>query len=312
MLDAIVSFWPVAQTRKRRASYIWAVEETDMKNRIDFKVENHVAHIHMVRSDKMNALDGDMMLALIEAGERLQDDKDIRVAVLSGEGKAFCAGLDMSNFAQMAAPSGDGKSDVTREKLAVRTHGLANRPQKVAYTWREAPVPVIAAAQGFALGGGFQLFMGSDIRYAAPGTKFSIMEIKWGLVPDMGTTHVMTRVAGEDVVKELAMTGRIFLAEEAREAGFLTRICDDPIASAMDTANQIAARNPHAIRGMKQLFNEPADRHVGDTLMLESVLQDDIIGYPNQIEAVMAELEKREAKFADVSDTAPAATKAAE
>ncbi len=278
-----------------------------MENRIDFKVENHIAHIHMVRGDKMNALDNDMMMALIEAGERLKTDKNIRVAVLSGEGKAFCAGLDMANFAQMASASSGGKSDVTRTKLAERTHGLANRPQQVAYAWREAPVPVIAAAQGFALGGGFQLFMGADMRYAAPETKFSIMEIKWGLVPDMGTTHVMTRVAGEDVVKELAMTGRIFLAEEARELGFLTRICDDPLASAMDTAGQIAARNPQAIRGIKRLFNEPADREIAATLMLESVLQDDIIGYPNQIEAVTAELEKRPAHFTDEDETAKAA-----
>ena len=160
-------------------------------------------------------------------------------------------------------------------------------------------MPVIAAAQGFALGGGFQLFMGADMRYAAPGTKFSIMESRWGLVPDMGTTHVMTRVAREDIVKELAMTARIFEADEAYEHGFLTRITDNPIEAAFETATAIAARNPEAIRGTKRLFNEPADRFVADTLMLESVLQDDIIGYPNQIEAVKAELEGRAPVYTD-------------
>ena len=277
-----------------------------MENRIDFKVENHIAHVHLVRGDKMNALDDAMMDALIEAGERLHTDKDIRVAVISGEGKALCAGLDMGNFAKMADSSGD-KASVASGRLAKRTHGLANRPQKTAVTWREAPVPVIGAAHGFALGGGFQLFMGADIRYAAPKTRFSIMEIKWGLVPDMGTTHAMTKVAGEDVVKELAMTGRIFEAEEARELGFLTRIADDPLAAAMDTAQQIAARNPDAIRGIKRLFNEPADVQLADTLMLESVLQDDIIGTANQIEAVTAELEKRPASFTDGADSKQAA-----
>jgi enoyl-CoA hydratase/carnithine racemase len=278
-----------------------------MENRIDLKIENHIAHAHMIRGDKMNALDADMMDALIECGERIKADKTIRAVVISGEGRAFCAGLDMGNFAKMAEGGNAGVSGGERQKLAVRTHGLANRPQKVAFTWREIEVPVIAAAQGFALGGGFQLFMGADMRYAAPGTKFSIMESRWGLVPDMGTTHVMAQVAREDIVKELAFTGRIFEADEAYEHGFLTRITDNPIEAALETATAIAARNPEAIRGTKRLFNEPADRHVADTLMLESVLQDEIIGYPNQIEAVKAELEGRAAVYTDPSDSKKAA-----
>jgi enoyl-CoA hydratase/carnithine racemase len=272
-----------------------------MENRIDYRVENHIAHVHLIRADKMNALDAEMMDALIEAGERVKADDSLRAVVLSGEGRAFCAGLDMGNFAAMAGGGDAGVSGKGKERqlLAARSHGLANRPQKVAFTWREVQVPVIAAAQGFALGGGFQVFMGADMRYAAPGTKFSIMEARWGLIPDMGTTHVMARLAREDIVKELAMTARIFEAEEAYEHGFLTRICDDPIAAAFETATAIASRNPHAIRATKRLFNEPADRFVAETLMLESVLQDDIIGSPNQVEAVKAELEGREAVFSD-------------
>lgn len=272
-----------------------------MENRIDYRVENHIAHVHLIRADKMNALDAEMMDALIEAGERVKADDSLRAVVLSGEGRAFCAGLDMGNFAAMAGGGDAGVSGKGKERqlLAARSHGLANRPQKVAFTWREVQVPVIAAAQGFALGGGFQVFMGADMRYAAPGTKFSIMEARWGLIPDMGTTHVMALLAREDIVKELAMTARIFEAEEAYEHGFLTRICDDPIAAAFETATAIASRNPHAIRATKRLFNEPADRFVAETLMLESVLQDDIIGSPNQVEAVKAELEGREAVFSD-------------
>lgn len=282
-----------------------------MENRIDYSVENHIARVHLIRADKMNALDADMMDALIEAGERIKADDSIRVVVMSAEGKAFCAGLDMGNFAKMAEGSGAGVTDGNaRQTLAERTHGLANRPQKVAFTWREIKVPVIAAAQGFALGGGFQVFMGADMRYAAPGTKFSIMESRWGLVPDMGTTHVMTRLVREDIVKELAMTARIFEADEAYEHGFLTRICDDPIAAAMQTARDIAARNPDAIRGTKQLFNQPADRFIAETLLLESVLQDEIIGTPNQVEAVKAELEGRTPEYQDVGTRA--ALKAAE
>jgi enoyl-CoA hydratase/carnithine racemase len=271
-----------------------------MENRVDINFENHVAHVQLVRGDKMNALDADMIDGIIEAGERLRRMDGLRAVVLSGQGKAFCAGLDMGNFAKMADGGDAGVTEgKERQLLAERTHGLANRPQKVAFTWRELEVPVVAAAQGFALGGGFQLFMGADIRYAAPGTKFSIMESRWGLVPDMGTTHAMTRVAREDIVKELAFTARIFEADEAYEHGFLTRICDAPIEAALETAHAIAGRNPDAIRGTKRLFNEPADRFVADTLMLESVLQDDIIGHPNQIEAVKAEIEGRTPHYDD-------------
>lgn len=268
-----------------------------MENRIDLSVENHIAHVKMIRSDKMNALDGDMIDGLIEAGERVKAMKELRAVVLSGEGRAFCAGLDMGNFAAMADNGNAGVTSGKKQSLADRTHGLANRPQKVAFTWREVEVPVIAAAQGFAVGGGFQLYMGADIRYAAPGTKFSIMESRWGLIPDMGTTHVMTQVAREDIVKELAYTARVFEADEAYEHGFVTRICDDPVAAALETATAIAGRNPDAIRGTKRLFNEPADRFIADTLMLESVIQDDIIGHPNQVEAVKAELEGRPAVY---------------
>ncbi len=267
-----------------------------MSDRVSYTVENHIAHICLTRGDKMNALDHSMMDAIIDAGERLKADKNVRVAVLSGEGRAFCAGLDMSNFAKMS----EGDSGVTSKKaqtLAERTHGLTNRPQHVSWVWRESPVPVIAAAHGVALGGGFQLFCGADMRYAAPQTRFSIMEIRWGLIPDMGTTHVMARLAREDKLKELAMTGRIFETDEAYETGFVTRICDDPLAAAMETATHIANKNPDAIRGMKRLFDEHADREAAKMLMLESVIQDDIIGSPNQVEAVRAELEKREAKF---------------
>ncbi len=278
-----------------------------MKERIDFTVDNHIAHIRLVRGDKMNALDGKMMNALIEASEMLKSDPSIRVAVMSGDGRAFCAGLDSANFAAMAGGDDADVSEKRGQKLTERTYGLANRVQQVAFAWRQAEVPVIAAAHGFALGGGFQIFMGADIRYAAPGTKFSIMEARWGLVPDMGTTHVMTRVAGEDIVKELALTARIFDADAAKEYGFITRLYDDPLAAAMVLAHEIAGRNPDAVRGTKRLFNEPADRFVADTLLLESAIQDTIIGTPNQREAVRAELEKRTPDFDDPKVTKQAA-----
>lgn len=267
-----------------------------MSDRVSYTVENKIAHIRLTRSDKMNALDNAMIDALIEAGERLKADHSVRCAILSGEGRAFCAGLDMANFSKMA----NGERSVTGKassRLAERTHGITNRPQHCAWVWREAKVPVIAAVHGVALGGGFQIMCGADIRYATADTRFSIMEIRWGLIPDMGTTHVMARLAREDKLKELALTGRIFEGQEAHDLGFVTRVCDDPLSAAQETADLIVQKNPDAILGVKELFNSQADRFAPEMLMQESVLQDEIIGRPNQIEAVMAELEKRPAKY---------------
>ena len=206
-----------------------------MKDRISITVEDGIADVRLVRGDKMNALDNKMFDAIEAAGKELAANPEVRVVVLSGEGRAFCAGLDMGNFAAMADNSegGDGEH-VASQKLAARTHGIANKPQHAAWMWRELKVPVIAALHGVALGGGFQLSLGADIRYAAPGTRMSVMEIKWGLVPDMAGTQIMRHLARDDVIRELTYTGRIFEAEEAQQLGFVTRVCDDPLAAAME------------------------------------------------------------------------------
>jgi enoyl-CoA hydratase/carnithine racemase len=270
-----------------------------MDDRIAITVKDHVADVRLVRSDKMNALDKKMFKAIEAAGKQLAADPEVRVVVLSGEGRAFCAGLDMGNFEDMASGTGDGsdQSDKSANQLETRTHGIANGPQHAAWVWRELPVPVIAAVHGVALGGGFQVALGADIRYAAPGTRMSVMEIKWGLVPDMAGTQLMRHLAREDVVRELTYTGRIFTAEQAHAYGLVTRVCEDPLAEAMETARYIATRNPEAIRAGKQLLNEAPYLQADQGLLLESKLQDSIIGTPNQIEAVMAELEQRPANF---------------
>lgn len=273
-----------------------------MEDRIDIAVNEGVAHVRLIRSDKMNALDSKMFQAIEEAGNELRANPEVRVVVLSGEGRAFCAGLDMGNFAAMASAGdkddgGEDKDSVTSKKLETRTHGIANGPQYAAWMWRELPVPVIAAVHGVALGGGFQVALGADIRYAAPGTRMSVMEIKWGLVPDMAGTQLMRHLAREDIIRELTYTGRIFEAEEALEYGFVTRICDDPLEAAMETARYIATRNPDAIRADKQLLNDAPYLQREEGLVLESVLQDQVIGTPNQIEAVTAEMEGRPAKY---------------
>jgi enoyl-CoA hydratase/carnithine racemase len=267
-----------------------------MKDRVSIDFKDGVADVRLIRADKMNALDNAMFEGILEAGDQLRSMKGLRCVVLSGEGKAFCAGLDMASFAAMKAQD-DGAS-VVRD-LPKRTHGIANRPQQCAWQWRTLPVPVIAAVHGGALGGGFQIALGADIRYATADTRFSVMEIKWGLVPDLAGTQLMRHLAREDIVRELTYTGRIFSGEEAQRYGFVTRIVADPRAAAFETAKEIAARSPDAIRAAKRLLNLAVATDAKTGLIAESVEQQKLIGSPNQVEAVMSNLQKRAANYKD-------------
>src|SRR5215469_5948054 len=206
------------------------IGERQMTDRVSIELKDGIADVRLTRADKMNALDRAMFEGIIEAGAKLSTMKGVRCVVLSGEGRAFCAGLDMQSFAAM----GEGDVPGARD-LAKRTHGIANDPQQCAWVWRTLPVPVIAAVHGVAFGGGFQIALGADIRYATADTRFSVMEIKWGLVPDLAGTQLMCHLAREDVVRELTYTGRIFNGEEAEKLGFVTRVVADPRAAAMDT-----------------------------------------------------------------------------
>ena len=209
----------------------------------------------------------------------------------------------MGNFGRMAAPpKGDRYESRETSGLGGRTHGIANRAQYVAWVWREIPVPVIAAVHGVAFGGGFQVALGADMRFVAPDTRMAVLEIKWGLVPDMAGTQLMRHLAREDVVRELTYTGRIFSGEEAFAMGFATRVCADPRAEALAVAREIAGRNPHAIRASKRLLNAAVAQTAAEGLIDESIEQLALIGSANQVEAVMANMEKRAPAFADVTD----------
>jgi len=269
-----------------------------MNDRVSITIEDGVADVRMIRVDKMNALDNAMFEALVGAGERLKTEKGVRAVVLSGEGRAFCAGLDMGNFGQMAEGP-RGRSTVSDAGLGARSHGVANRAQYACWVWREVPVPVIAAVHGVAFGGGFQVALGADMRYVAPDTRMAVMEIKWGLVPDMAGTQLMRHLAREDIVRELTYTGRIFSGEEAFQYGFATRVCADPRAEALATAREIAAKSPDAIRASKRILNDAVLVDPKTGLTQESVEQGRLIGSPNQVEAVMSNLQKRAAVYVD-------------
>jgi enoyl-CoA hydratase/carnithine racemase len=272
-----------------------------MNDRISLDIQDGVADVRLVRTDKINALDTAMFAALIETGERLKSEPGLRAVVLSGEGRAFCAGLDMGSFQQMASGERQGASGGTAGALLTeeRTPGGANRAQHACLVWREIPVPVIGAIHGVAFGGGFQLALGCDLRFVAPDARLSVMEIKWGLVPDMAGMVLMRGLVRDDVARELTWTGRIVSGEEAVAVGLATRVCADPRTEALALAREIAARNPHAIRAGKRLLNLMASGDQHAILRAESQEQAALIGSSNQVEAVMANLQKRAPAFAD-------------
>lgn len=266
-----------------------------MDDRISVLISDGVADVRLVRADKMNALDAAMFEALVNTSARLATEKGVRAVVLSGEGRAFCAGLDMGRFAAMGEKGGAaGLRD-----LATRTHGIANHSQQAVWGWRQLPVPVIAAIHGVAFGGGFQLALGADMRFLAPDARMSIMEIKWGLVPDMAGTPILASLVRDDILRELTYTGRIFSAQEALSYGLATQICDDPRATALAVAREIANKSPDAVRAAKRMLNN-LSVDPGPALLAESVEQMKLMGYPNQTEAVRANIEKRAPNFTDV------------
>jgi enoyl-CoA hydratase/carnithine racemase len=272
-----------------------------MNDRIEsIRHADGVVELHMARADKMNALDPAMFDALIDAGSRLRDDASVRAVVLAGRGKAFCAGLDMQSFERMQQQGGAivGESSIGKE-LVERTHGISNAAQYVAMVWREVPVPVIAAVHGVAFGGGLQVALGADIRLVAPGTKLSVMEIKWGLVPDMGGMVLMRELARNDILRELTFTGRIFSGEEAVGLGLATRLAAEPLAEALEMAREIAQKSPDAIRAGKRLLNAAMNHSAAELLLAESVEQKALIGSANQGEAVRANMERRAPRFID-------------
>ncbi|SFL12441.1 crotonase/enoyl-CoA hydratase family protein [Shimia haliotis] len=261
-------------------------------SRVSIEVENHIARVTLTRGDKMNALDPEMLDAIAAAGESLMGRDDVRVVVLSGEGASFCAGLDVMSFGAMA-----GKDP--EEMLMPRTHCNANLFQQVPLVWRKLPMPVICALQGVAYGGGFQIALGADVRFAAPGTKFSIMEMKWGIVPDMGGMALLPHLTRSDVLRRLTYTAEPFVAEQALEWGLVTEITEDPLAAAMALAEEIAGKSPSAIRAAKALIGFAEDNmHDPDAVLLEeSRLQATLIGKPHQMEVIMANMQKRAPVF---------------
>jgi enoyl-CoA hydratase/carnithine racemase len=266
--------------------------------RISVTVAGGVADVRLNRPDKLNALDPAMFSALVEAGDKLAKDTTVRAVVLSGEGRGFCAGLDFTSFQGMAA--GDGGPAGAEGGINGRMAGrITNHFQQAAYTWTEMPVPVIAAIHGVALGGGMQIALAADLRIVAPDARLSVLEIRWGLIPDMTGTHMLRRLVGLDVAKELTWTGRMVEGPEALRLGLVTKLSDNPRGEALAVAAELAGKSPEAVRAAKRLLNQSGLVSQAQQFIDESREMGALIGSPNQVEAVTAYFEKRGAEFAD-------------
>jgi enoyl-CoA hydratase/carnithine racemase len=268
-----------------------------MSDRVTIDISGGVADVRLNRPDKLNAVDNAMFRALVEAGESLKADRSVRAVVLSGAGRGFCAGLDLESFQQMAGASAPDASD---SDIGRREEGrITNLAQQACYVWTEMPAAVIAAVHGAAVGAGIQLALAADIRIVAPDAKLSVLEIRWGLIPDMTGTQMLPRLVGLDVAKELAFTGRMVSGEEAARIGLATRVADDPHAAALELAREIAGKNPSAIKGVKALLNMAGQVSLAEGFKIETATMASLIGTPNNVEAVTAYFEKRNPKFSD-------------
>jgi len=262
-----------------------------MSDRVTVEIQDHVAEVTLNRPEKHNAVDIAMFEALIEAGENLAQSADIRAVVLCGAGDDFCAGIDLSVF------QGSGLDGLDKNAFKPRDDSPANFYQSAAYVWRALPVPVIAAIDGVAFGAGLQIALGADIRYATADARLSIMEINWGIIPDMAITATLRDVMPADRVKQLAYSGRIISGSEAESIGLITTVHEQPLEASRELATEIADKSPDAIRAIKTLVNTSWHDSVESALQREAKLQISVMGKPNQTEAVKANLENRTPNF---------------
>ena len=282
-----------------------SAETKSYNDRVKVSIEGGIADVRLDRADKRNALDPAMFDAIARAGKDLVSNKEIRAVVLSGSGASFCAGLDFASFQSMAnggSSSSETKSNSGENAGAMQPGAITHLAQQICWVWQEVPVPVIAAIQGHALGGGMQLALGTDIRIAHPDTQFAMREVHWGLIPDMTGTLMLSRLVRDDVAKDLVFSARVISGTEAHQLGVVTRLTDSPLETAMQIASEIAERSPDAVRGAKALINRLSNAGAAEHFAEERKIIYSLIGKPNQVEAVTSNFEKRPASF--VSPTA--------
>lgn len=278
-----------------------STEAKNYNDRVTVTISDGIADVRLDRADKRNALDPAMFDAIAKAGHDLVTNREIRAVVLSGNGNSFCAGLDFGSFQSMAdsgkSDSSNGNKSSSENAGAMQPGAITHLAQQICWVWQEVPVPVVAALQGHALGGGMQLALGADIRVAHGETQFAMREVHWGLIPDMTGTLMLSRLVRDDVAKDLVFSARIISGVEAHALGVVTRLSDKPFETAMQIAREIADRSPDAVRGAKALINRLSNEGAAEHFAEERRIIYSLIGKPNQVEAVMSNFEKRPAKF---------------
>ncbi|MDA3628947.1 crotonase/enoyl-CoA hydratase family protein [Saccharopolyspora sp. WRP15-2] len=217
-----------------------------MSDRVSVETDGPLAHVTMTRDDRLNGLDLEMLRALIDAAAKVRADRSVRAVVLSGAGRSFSAGLD---FASVGEKQGQMMLNFLRPPWR-----STNLYQEACWAWRRLPVPVLAVIRGHCFGGALQLALGADFRFATPDAQFSVMEAKWGLVPDMSGTATLRELLPMDVAKRLAMTAEVFDGTKAHELGLVTEVGNDPHAAAVELAEQLATRSPDSVAATKRLF----------------------------------------------------------
>ncbi len=286
-------------------------EAKNYNDRVVVTIGDGIADVRLDRADKRNALDPAMFDAIAKAGKDLVTNQEIRAVVLSGNGNSFCAGLDFGSFQAMvgggSASEGTKASDAGTKNSSSENSGqnagamqpgaITHMAQQVCWVWQEVPVPVVAALQGHALGGGMQLALGADIRVAHPTTQLSMREVHWGLIPDMTGTLMLSRLVRDDVLKDLVFSARVISGAQAHELGVVTRISETPLEDATQIAREIAERSPDAVRGAKALINRLSNAGAAEHFAEERRIISSLIGKPNQVEAVTSNFEKRPANF---------------
>jgi enoyl-CoA hydratase/carnithine racemase len=242
--------------------------------RVRVTLDGVIARVTLARPDQHNGMDFAMLDAVRAAARRLRRDRQVRAIVLHGDGPSFCAGLDVKAVL--------GSRRTALAGFASLFSPVRNRFQDWSMAWRDIPVPVIAAVHGNCFGAGLQLALGADLRIAAPDARLSVMEVKWGLVPDMGGTVLLRELVRIDVAKELAMTGRVLTGTQAHAAGLVSHLDADPLAGALALAAEIVERSPDAVGAAKLLMQEAWSARESAALASERSWQRRVLGRANQ------------------------------
>lgn len=255
-----------------------------MPQRVRVEVHDQIAHVTLARPDKRNGLDLPMLRALAAVPTQLRADRDVRAVILSGEGDTFCAGLDFVSV-------GENRREFTLAGLKVP--GGLNLFQRACWNWRELPVPVLAVLHGHCFGGGMQLALAADFRFTTPDCEISIMEARWGLIPDMSASVTLRELVPMDVAMRLTMTGEVFDGRQALGYGLVTGVGEQPLADAEDLAALLLTRSPDALAASKRLLHETWHRGPRRAMWTETWLQMKLLRGTNHHIARRANLAKQ-------------------